>query len=239
MTDPLPVLDLDAFVSTRHGLHCVAEHVVAKARYVDDGEIRLTPLADGFATPWLSDKSRVRVEADDLVVETPDSSTRHRLTTVAEAAAFVGVEAGFPSNLYPPATALRVDEPLGLDANAAQTLTSWNAFAADVLAGFAVEIAAANPSPLILWPEHFDQAFYTEDAEESHRANYGASPGDDGHPEPYLYVGPWGSVAGNDFWNAPHFTGAVLPLSRLAAVAEPDDVAREFLRAGRALLTAR
>ncbi|HSB86296.1 MAG TPA: hypothetical protein VLD86_08310, partial [Ilumatobacteraceae bacterium] len=71
------------------------------------------------------------------------------------------------------------------------------------------------------------------------RANYGASPGDDGHPEPYLYVGPWGSVAGNDFWNAPHFTGAVLPLSQLAAVAEPDDVAREFLRAGRTLLTAR
>ena len=236
MTELLPVLDLATFVSTRDGLHRVAEHVVAKARYVDDGEIRLMGAADGFATPPLADGSRVRVDADDLLIDERAGSRRVRLNTIGEAAAFAGVEPGFPSELYPPATPLHVDEPLGLDRHAAEALTAWNSFAAEVLAAFAAEVAVANPSPLILWPEHFDQAFYTEDADESRRANYGASPGDEGHPEPYLYVGPWGPVAVNEYWNAAHFNGAVLPLSRLVVTADPTEAALQFLRAGRALL---
>ena len=158
---------------------------------------------------------------------------------IGEAAAFVGVEPGFPSELYPPATPLHVDEPLHLDRRAAEVLTAWNAFCAGLLESFAKEIADANPSPLILWPEHFDQAFYTEDADESCRANYGASPGDDGHPEPYLYVGPWGPVPPDDFWNAAHFNGAVLPLSSLTVAGDPAQMASQFFRTGRALLTAR
>ncbi|HEY7626748.1 MAG TPA: hypothetical protein VH761_06765, partial [Ilumatobacteraceae bacterium] len=104
MNELLPILDLESFVSTREALHRVAEHVVAKARYVDDGEIRLTPLMNGFATPLLADKRRVRVEADELAIDTPEGSTQHRLTTIAAAAALVGVVPGFPSELYPPAT---------------------------------------------------------------------------------------------------------------------------------------
>ena len=105
-----------------------------------------------------------------------------------------------------------------------------------MLAAFAAEIAEAHPSPLILWPEHFDQAFYTEDADEARRANYGASPGDEGHREPYVYVGPWGSTAPNDYWNAEHFNGAVLSLSELVAADDPTSVALQFLRAGRLIL---
>ncbi|MGZ4700580.1 MAG: hypothetical protein ACXV98_05135, partial [Ilumatobacteraceae bacterium] len=90
-----------------------------------------------------------------------------------------------------------------------------------------------------LWPEHFDPAFSTEDADEARRANYGASPGDEGHPEPYLYVGPWGLVAPDGFWNATHFNGAVVPLSSLTAAADPAQMALRFFRAGRALLLAR
>jgi hypothetical protein len=239
MTELLPLLDLDAFVSTRDGLHRVAEHVVAKARYVDDGEIRLTAASGGFATPSLADGSRVWVDADELVVDAPSGSRWHHLNTIRDAAAFVGVEPGFPSELYPPATALHVDEPLHLDRRAAEVLTAWNAFCAEMLESFAAELAGANPSPLILWPEHFDQAFYTEDADEARRANYGASPGDDGHPEPYLYVGPWGPVVPNAFWNATSFNGAVLPLSSLTVAAEPAEVALQFFRAGRTLLVAR
>ncbi len=138
------------------------------------------------------------VDADELVVDAPGGSRWHHLNTIGEAAAFVGVEPGFPSELYPPATPLHVDEPLHLDRRAAEVVTAWNAFCAELLESFANEIADANPSPLILWPEHFDQAFYTEDADEARRANYGASPGDDDHPEPYLYVGPWGTPATNE-----------------------------------------
>jgi len=236
MTTLLPIHDLDTFVSTRDALHRVAEHVLAKARYVDDREIRLTAFPGGFATPLLADDTRVRVEADDLVVDDPNGSRRTGLTTIAEAAAFAGVEPGFPTELYAPATSFEPDQPLQLDRGAAEALATWYGFTAEVLDLFAAEIPEANPSPRILWPEHFDQAFYTEDGDETRRANYGASPGDEGHPEPYLYVGPWGTPPASKFWNAEHFTGAVLPLSQLVATPDPAQVALQFLRAGRTLL---
>jgi hypothetical protein len=241
VTSPLPVHDIDTFVSTRDALHRVAEHVVAKARYVDDREIRLTAHPGGFSTPLLAGDARVRVDVDDLVVDDLNGSRRVALTTIREAAAFVGVEPGFPNELYEPATPLHLDQPLDLDRDAAQALAAWYGFTAEVLSRFATEIAAANPSPIVLWPEHFDQAFFTEDPDETRRANYGASPGDEGHPEPYLYVGPWGTPTANDFWNADNFNGAVLPLSKLVDSPDPAldaaGVALQFLRTGRALLT--
>lgn len=237
MTALLPIADLDTFVSTRDSLHRVAEHVVAKARFLDDREIRLTAFPGGFATPLLAGDKRVRVDGDELVVDQPDGSRRSVLTTIAAAAAFVGIEPGFPRELYEPATAFDPDQQLALDRSAAEVLAAWYGFTADVLDRFASEIPDSDPSIRILWPEHFDQAFYTEDAVEARRANYGASPGDEGHPEPYLYVGPWGPTANNEYWNAAHFNGAVLALSELVAAADPMTTALHFLRTGRALLT--
>jgi hypothetical protein len=236
MTELLPIDDLDVFVSTRDAMHRVAEHVVAKARFLDDREIRLTAYPGGFASPLLSDGTRVRVEADELVIDAPSGSRRTELTTIGEAAAFAGIEPGFPTELYEPATSFDPDQPLAIDRGAAETLAAWYGLTADVLGVFAAEIPEANPSPLILWPEHFDQAFYTEDTDEARRANYGASPGDEGHPEPYLYVGPWGTPAPNAYWNADHFNGAVLALSALVGTDDPSRAAVEFLRAGRLLL---
>ncbi len=60
--------------------------------------------------------------------------------------------------------------------------------------------------------------------------NYGGSPGDDTHPEPYLYVGPWEARAGDVFWNEPF--GASLSYAELRAGA--DGLA--FLRRGKELL---
>jgi hypothetical protein len=236
MTTPLPIPDLDTFVSTRDDLHHVAEHVLAKARYLDDREIRLMAFPGGFATPLLADDVRVRVEADQLVIDDTNGSRRTALTTIAQAATFAGIEPGFPSELYGSATTFDPDEPLRVDRSAAEALAAWYGFTAEVLALFAAEIPEANPSPLILWPEHFDQAFYTEDGDESRRANYGASPGDEGLAEPYLYVGPWGTPPPSKFWNAEHFNGAVVPLSQLVASPDAAEVAIQFLRAGRTLL---
>ena len=239
MTELLSIQDLETFVSTRDALHRVAEHVVAKARFLDDGEIRLTAYPGGFSTPLLADGRRVRVEADDLVIDAPDApdgSRRTKLTAIGEAATFAGIAPGFPTELYEPATSFDPDAPLGLDLRSAEALAAWYGFTAGVLAAFAAEIAEAHPSQLILWPEHFDQAFYTEDADETRRANYGASPGDEGNPEPYMYVGPWGTTTPNEYWNAEHFNGAVLPLSALIAADDPAQVAMQFLRAGRLLL---
>jgi hypothetical protein len=236
MTELLPLIDLDAFVSTRFGLHCVAEHVIAKARYVDDGEIRLTAFPGGFATPLLSGRRRVRVDGADIVIDDDDGARRDPLTTVGQAAGFVGVEPGFPNEVYAPATPFLPDAPLNIDVTSAESLAAWYGFTATVLDDFAREIADGNPSQLILWPEHFDQAFYTEDEDELRRANYGASPGDDAHPEPYLYVGPWQTPVADRFWNASSFDGAVLSIADLAASTDPAESALQFLRDGRSVL---
>ncbi|MPY95761.1 MAG: hypothetical protein GEV08_22720 [Acidimicrobiia bacterium] len=231
-----PVGAAATFLATRLAWHRAAEHVVAKARYLDDGEIRLTAWPGGFATPSLAGGRRVGVRLTSVVVEEHGESRSAPLSTLREAAAFVGVEAGFPSELYPPATPCLPDEPLDVDPAEGEVLAAWYERTAAVLGRFRLELGGSDPTPLILWPEHFDQAFVTEDAAERRRANFGASPGDDGHPEPYLYVGPWGTVPDDPFWDAPHFPGALLGLDALAAAADPDAAALAFLRRGRALL---
>ena len=48
--------------------------------------------------------------------------------------------------------------------------------------------------------------------------NYGLSPGDAGHPWPYLYVGPWTPPSIGGFWNEPF--GASLELRAVPTVDE-------------------
>ena len=50
--------------------------------------------------------------------------------------------------------------------------------------GHAIKNVLLEQHP-VLWPEHFDVAA-TED-----EVNYGVSAGDDYHPTPYAYLGPW------------------------------------------------
>jgi hypothetical protein len=109
--------------------------------------------------------------------------------------------------------------PLDVDAAAASRLAEFFAFGQRVLEILHAE--AADPSPIHLWPEHFDLAFTADEV------NYGASPGDAEHDEPYLYVGPWSAPAPGPLWNATGFPGAELawPVDEEAALA--------FLRARR------
>jgi len=239
-TTLLPITDLDTYVATRDALHRVAEHVLAPVRYADDRGIRLTAHPGGFGTPPLSDGRRVRVDGTTIVIDALDGAKTAELDTIGSAAAFVGVEPGLPSGLYQPATTFVADAPLLLDAQCAAVLAAWYALTAGAIERFAAEVADASPSAVVLWPEHFDQAISTEDADERARANYGASPGDEGHPEPYVYVGPWSPVDPADpFWNATHFNGAVLPMSALVSSANPADDVLAFLRSGRQKLTNR
>jgi hypothetical protein len=70
------------------------------------------------------------------------------------------------------------------------------------------------------------------------RASYGASPGDDGHPEPYLYVAAWGEIDRSDsFWNDEAFNGASLPYRDLLAAEDQRRAGLTFLRDGFTLLT--
>jgi hypothetical protein len=205
--DPAPA-DL---ARTRDALHAVAEQIVAPARVKATGnEIALEATPGGFGTPPFPDGGRVRVEGAALVVEEPGGVERREpITTLRAAGALTGLDADLP------------DEPLPIDPAAAAFLGAFYAFATDALERATAD--AIDPSPIHLWPEHFDVAFEAGDEAAGQRATYGASPGDETHPEPYLYVAPWRAPDPGPLWNATGFTGAELGWAQL--VGEPDPVA--------------
>jgi hypothetical protein len=228
--EPLP----PTFAATREALHRVAEEIVAPARKPDN-EIALTVTPGGFGTPPFEHEGRrleVRVDGAELVVDAEGVETRAELTTLADAGAVVGAEL-LPDGL-PDSTA-----PLAIDAEAAARLGGLYAFAEDVLDAFVATLPAdAEPTTPTLWPEHFDLAIEAGAEASGERANYGASPGDDDHDEPYLYVGPWSAEVEGELWNATAFNGAELGYAELAASDDPRTLALEFLERRRSALAA-
>jgi nitrite reductase/ring-hydroxylating ferredoxin subunit len=93
------------------------------------------------------------------------------------------------------------------------------AFGAAILDAFAGDTA----SPVRLWPEHFDIAI------EMGEINYGFSPGDEHHAEPYAYVGPWTAPPAGELWNATGFAGAELTYAELMKAEDPRLHALDFL----------
>ena len=226
--EPLP----PRFTRTRQALHAVAEHVLAPARHAANGKIGLRYTWRGFGTPFFPGRDgadrQVRLEGADLV----DGSEHTPLTTLGEACAAAGVAPGTRTGVYEPATHPAFDRPL--DVEAAPALAEWFGFCASVLEQLREE--AADAGRVQLWPEHFDLATDLGDEAAGRRANYGGSPGDDQHPEPYLYVGPWAPAEGG-FWNEPF--GASLSYRDLLTADDQRETALGFLRHGRQLLEAR
>lgn len=117
-------------------------------------------------------------------------------------------------------------EPIAaVDPAATRWLGEFFAFGLAVLEDLRRHVAADEP---VVWPEHFDYAIVAGDEAAGSRANYGASPGDEHHPEPYLYVAPWAARDG-ELWNANGFSGAELGLGMLLASEDPRAAALEFL----------
>ena len=230
--------DLPAtFAATRDGLHRVAEHVLAPARYEANGKIGLRYTAGGFGTPFFADDRQVRIRGGELVVQVGAVEQRAALTTVRNAAAIVGVAAGAPSDVYPPSTPLEPDARLRISPDAAAALGDWFGFACSVLEQLRAEAAPDEAASRVqLWPEHFDLAVEIGREEHGSRAAFGASAGDDLHPEPYLYVAPWEEFGDDPYWNATGFRGAELGYADLARGADQRAAALLFLRRGRSLL---
>ncbi len=225
----LPVLPT-AFAATRAALHSVAERVVAPARTAATGnEIALEATPGGFGTPALPDGGRVRVELDELVVDERGGAVRRApLASLVQAARLAGL----------PGEGLS-DEPLAVDRDAARALAAFYAFADELLRALHAEApACAEPSPVRLWPEHFDIAFEQGEEREGRRAGYGASPGDEHHDEPYLYVAPWSEPPRGPGWTATGFRGAELGYAALLVAPDPRKAALTFFRDRRAALLA-
>lgn len=123
-------------------------------------------------------------------------------------------------------------EPIdGVDRAAAAAVAEWFAFGAGVLEELLADAdAALSPTPMQLWPEHFDLAIELGDESAGQRATYGASPGDEQHAEAYLYVATWTAPPAGALWNATAFSGAELPYAELIATPDRRAAAHEFFR---------
>jgi hypothetical protein len=212
--------------TTRESLHRVAEHVLSAALKRATGDIALRPGPGGVRTPTLPDGRVIALVANRILVERDGAVVREApVTTVRQAAAVAGVQAGFPWTKHPPGTPFTPDEPLLLDHAAAEQLAQWFELGERALSLFVADGAVAGAGEAAvpqIFPEHFDLAISVD------RVNYGASPGDAAIGQPYVYVGPYdGPPARDGFWNAAF--GAYLTTER---VATPQD-ALAFFRAGR------
>lgn len=179
-------MDTDAtelYASTRRQLRGIAESFIAGPQYRSAGTIRLAVRPDGFTGVSIP----VAVRGTDLVWGGDGAPIAG---TVEALAAATGLDVGPPDGAYAITDRLAADAVLDLDAEAAD-LVHRSLYAG----GFALKSVVPEGHP-VLWPEHFDVGV-TDD-----EVNYGVSPGDDFHPLPYAYVGPWSSRIGA-FWNAP------------------------------------
>jgi hypothetical protein len=209
----------DRFPETRDALHAVAEHVLAAARYQAAGRIGLEVTEGGFATPPFGDDGRVlAVIGTELVA---GDGGRAPLTTLRAAGELAGITPGAPADVYTPATPLDLDTPLAVDDEAARRLAAWFALGDAALRELTVAIAGDDPSPITLWPEHFDLGTRAAGV------NYGVSPGDEQVEAPYLYVGPDAPDPADEFWNQSF--GATATWNEIRSV--PDAVA--FFTEGR------
>lgn len=232
--------------TTRSALHQVAVHVLARRRYAATGRFGLRPTPGGIGTPAFGDAESpqvLRTSGRHLVVERGPDTVTVELSTLAQAADIAGVDLSDPFSAGDDTPEMAdPDEPLVIDSVAARLLARWYAWGSmllDEVVGSTPTVSTATTWQL--WPEHFDlggtvrlaptgaapdddgsasgddSAGGDDDAEPVH-VNLGASPGDDGEPLPYLYVGPWSDdrPGDPDYWNAPF--GAVLRRRELATL---------------------
>ena len=212
-------------VITRASLHRLAEQVVSPARRKANGKIGLRYTRGGFGTPFFGADVQVRVRGTELVVRDANGERAAPITTLDAAADHVG------RDLLPDDIQLG-PERLDIDPVAAAFLGDWYGFAASVLEELRASAGAdVDPSRVQLWPEHLDLAVELGREAAGARAAYGLSPGDDDHPEPYLYVAPWAAPAPGGLWQATSFQGAELPYTELLDAPDQRETALAFFRA--------
>lgn len=188
------------FAETRLALHRVAAEVVSPAR-LPEKELALRYTRCGFGTPFFDDGG-----VDRQVRVQHGELVRQ------------GGESEERESLA------------GVDIPAAHALGEFFGFGCSILEELRAENGDEDPSLTQLWPEHFDVAIELGLESAGRRATYGASPGDEDHDEPYVYVSVWEkSKAQGELWNASGFAGAELSYSELLAADDQRRTALEFM----------
>jgi hypothetical protein len=218
--------------TTLADLHRIAAQVLGRRRFEVSGHFGLRASPGGVATPAFGPEPEVlRLAGASLVREVGADARSLPLegSTLDELATFAGtdlaIEFSAGDNTPPVGTP---DEPFHLPSEQLDVFYDWFELGAQVLDHtLCSHSAVRSGSTIQLWPEHFDIATEVELTAGS-RVNLGFSPGDSFCPDPYVYVGPWGSerpgTAG--YWNA--------PFGAFATNAHAPDAAAciEFLRRG-------
>jgi len=229
----------NSYAESRADFHRLAYAVVAATRHGVNGKFGLRFTAGGFGTPFFGDDRQVRVVGNVLVDQTADAVRTITPSTLSEAAAFVGVDPSTVAAEGDSPALGDIDAPLNLDAATGSFLGDWFGFAASVLEELrAAGGPDASAGRLQLWPGHFDPAFEIGDEAAGRRATFGASPGDGGSSEPYLYVGPWAGITEDPYWNATTFPGAMMPYRAVVAAEDQRAAALAFYRRAIELLSA-
>ncbi len=199
------------YIGTRRQLRGVAESLIAGPQYRAAGTVRLAVRPDGFAGVSIP----LAVRGTELIL--PDNAVP-LAGPLAEVADIAGVDVGPPDGVYDIIDPLPAHADLKLDRSAAEWIHRSH-----YAGGHAIKNVLPEQHP-VLWPEHFDVAATEDDV------NYGVSAGDDFHPTPYAYVGPFAQRMG-PFWNAPF--GAVYRLDPAHDVDELTSRIADFFERGR------
>jgi hypothetical protein len=188
------------FAETQVALHKVALAVVAAARKPEN-EISLRYTRGGFGTPFF--------EQDGL-----DCQVRVEHGELVR-------QRGMGESTEP--------LPREVDGAAAGALGDFYGFGCSALEQLRADEPDGDPSLVRIWPEHFDIAIELGSESAGQRADFGASPGDENHPEPYLYVAAWTAEVSGELWNATAFRGAELGYSELLAAEDQRQAALDFM----------
>ncbi len=197
-------------MTTRRSLHAVAELLLAGPQYQQNQDIRLRVVPGGIGTVTDPD---IRIEGADVVAQ--DRRAPIDDATCATLANAVGLQVRPLSDVYHDGSGVPEDETLHVDPAEAAHLFACFSAGDQALAEFAPD------AERVLWPEHFDIGITLD------HVNYGVSPGDGHLDEPYAYVGPRETPAG-EFWNAPF--GAA---RRIGAESDATAIVEFFAEGGR------
>ena len=224
----------ETLIETRLALHRLAAYVIAPARHRANGKFGLRWTLGGFGTPFFGPDRQIRVEGTTLVDQRGDDVRTTTLGSLRSAADFLETEIDAETAAEHDSPAVGdIDEPLAVDPTASGFLGHWFGMAFAGLEMVRADPESIDPSRPQLWPGHFDPAI--EVGSDDTRGSYGASPGDHGSDQPYLYVSLWWPDrldidSADPFWNASGFTGRILALGDFPAGADPAVVAADFWR---------
>ncbi|MGI9623138.1 MAG: hypothetical protein ACR2PK_09910 [Acidimicrobiales bacterium] len=226
------------YVSSRNDFHRVAYGVLSNTRKAANGKIGLRYTRRGFGTPFFGDDEQIRVEGNQLVVQRGGSAISEQLTTLARAASVAGTVASPEQAEHDTVELGDTERVLDVREDVGLFLGDWFGFATAVLEQTRLIAAVEDDVTRVqIWPGHFDPAIEMGSAEAGQRATYGASPGDQSHPEPYLYVAAWDDLdTSHMHWNSEHFSGALLSYEKLCSRTDQHELALDFFRVGYELL---